>query len=143
RVDVEVPVEHEAAPASSAGKPGDRLEATWIDLLKLGLEPLPPEELVQEAGNWSLVGRVTGDADQGLREVHDLIGDHRNKDPVLQGRAQSAEGAPWATAVSRGRGPAGALSSGSRRRSAGPPRSRSRPPRRCGRRAARPSPPRC
>ena len=144
RVDVEVAVEHQASPVPGAGKPSEGLEATGVDLLELGLEPLAPEEAVEEPRDRCLVRRVAGDADQVLCEVHDLIGDQRGQDAVLRGLAHPGrQGGVGAGAVSRARGSAGASSSGCRRRSAGTPRSRSRPRRPPGRRAARPSRRRC
>jgi hypothetical protein len=87
-------IEHEASPAARARETSERLKATRIDLLELGLEPLAPEELVQKARHRRFVRRVTGNANQGLREIDDLVGDQRGEDAVFRGLGHRGGGRP-------------------------------------------------
>ena len=84
RVDVDVAVQHQAPPAARPPPPTDRLEASRVDLLQLGLEPLAVEERVEETGHLALIGGVARDVHEVLREGDHLVGNDLGQDRILE-----------------------------------------------------------
>src|SRR2546429_535079 len=72
RVDVGVPVEHQAGPATRPAQRGDRLESPGLDLLKLHVVAARAEEVGEEARDGRLLGLEAGDANERAREVDQL-----------------------------------------------------------------------
>ena len=73
RIDVDVTVQHDGAPAARAVEARRRLLAPRLDLLELGRQPLVAEIIAEPFGARRLLGGEGRDADQVAGEPHHLV----------------------------------------------------------------------
>ncbi|HZO26673.1 MAG TPA: hypothetical protein VFH48_11870 [Chloroflexota bacterium] len=82
RVNVDVAVEHDRAPATGAAQPGDRLLSARLDLLELNLQALLIQVGGEPLGARRLLGGERGDPHQVHREPDDLVVVDLAQDPA-------------------------------------------------------------